>query len=69
MNSAALNVLARHGDQFPTSLISEYQEWHELLRDWLSQGKDERTVAKQAIIMFYKVLANYASTQNKKVGI
>ncbi|XP_034245330.1 DNA-dependent protein kinase catalytic subunit-like [Thrips palmi] len=64
---AALNLLARHGDQLQASLISDsgYRDWHKVLRDWLPLGKEERAVAKQALLTFYYVLSTYLSRMKR----
>lgn len=64
---AALNLLARHGDQLQTNLVSDFQDWHQVLQKWLPIGKEERAVSKQALLTFYYVLSTYISRNNRKV--
>lgn len=62
---AALKVLSRHGDQFQVTLVPNFRKWHDdILIKWLASSREERPIAKQALLTFYNVMANHASMVN-----
>lgn len=62
---AALNLLARHGEQLQANLVSDYVDWHQVLQKWLHIGKEERAVTKQALLTFYSELSSFISRTKK----